>query len=311
MHICHAMCCLCLGVDHGNTQSTVRDVRSRQVVMMYYPLGASLQQGPTAVVPKSQYYSLDRGESPASSEISLNADGPMPADFAARDEWLQQSVDLLGGSVEDGFINHRVEVPPGAVVICHHQLFHRASRSEKGFFRPMVKLGAARISEPLSNGEPSGPPPTLPRSSLMSAMWSFTQGKTISSSSTGESDQVGCISTLHESSSDVQRMEAAHRLAQVASGGGAKATAAMNALLDAFRLHLDNEAASRAAMYGLCAVGDAIVGPICTILSEAAIPGQVDATANGWKLACNAIHVLGQTATKHVSQELALVRYTH
>jgi hypothetical protein len=278
--------------------------------MMYYPLGASLQQGPTAVVPKSQYYALDRGERPASSEIGLDADGVMPADFAARDEWLQQSVDQIGGSVEDGFIDYRVEVPPGAVVICHHQLFHRASRSEKGFFRPMVKLGAARISEPLSGGEPSAPPPALPRSSLMTAMWSFTQGQTSNtpSSSAGSSDLGRCITTLHEHFSDVQRMESAHALAEVASRGGAKATSAMNALLDAFRLHLDNEAASRAAMYGLCAVGDAAVSPICTVLVEAAVPGQVDATANGWKLACNATHVLGQAATTHVSQKLALVR---
>ena len=37
------------GTDHGNTQSTVRDLRNRQSIMMYYPLGASLAQGPTAV----------------------------------------------------------------------------------------------------------------------------------------------------------------------------------------------------------------------------------------------------------------------
>ena len=106
-------------------------------------------------------------------------------------------------------------------------------------------------------------------------------------------------------------MEAAHALAEVASRGRAKASAALNALLDAFRLHLDNEGASRAAMYGLCAVGDAAVSPICTVLAEAAVPGQVDATANGWKLACNATHVLGQAATTHMSQKLALVRALH
>ena len=34
------------GTDHGNTQSTVRDLRQRQCIMMYYPLGASLEMGP-------------------------------------------------------------------------------------------------------------------------------------------------------------------------------------------------------------------------------------------------------------------------
>ena len=66
---------------------TQRDLRNRQIIMMYYPLGASLEQGPTAIVPKSHFFALDRGERPAASEIALAADGPMPAeDLVARDE---------------------------------------------------------------------------------------------------------------------------------------------------------------------------------------------------------------------------------
>ena len=280
---------------------------------MYYPLGASLEQGPTAVVPKSQYYAMDRGERPGASEIGLGADGPMPSDspdFVARDAWLQKSVDRIGGSAEDGFVDYRVVVPPGAVVICHHQLFHRASRSQQGYFRPIVKLGAALISEPVSDGDAASPPSNLPRSSLTTAMWNYAQGQSNNRSGTAASDVATCIRTLHEDPSDVKRLEAAHALADVVTGAACpEATLAMGALLGAFRLHLGNEAASRNAMYGLCAVGDAAVSPVCTVLAEAAKAGQVDSTANGWKLACNATHVLGQTATTHLSQELALVQY--
>ena len=317
------------GTDHGNTQSTVRDLRNRQVIMMYYPLGASLQQGPTAVVPRSQHYALDRGERPGGSEIGLSADGPMPEDFAARDEWLQASADCIGGSVDTGFIDHRVEVPPGSVVICHHQLFHRASRSEEGYFRPMVKLGAARISEP--RGGDSSAPAMLPGSSLQAAMWDYAQGRERTVDTVGVATDVPkLVATLQADPSDVQRMEAAHALADAAVAAGGSG-AAMEALLDAFTTHLQNEAASRNAMCeyasnpdhhnsvardiserllviadGLCAVGDAAVTPVCAVLAEAAVAGQTDTTGIGWKLACNAAHVLGQAATSHESQALAL-----
>lgn len=277
--------------------------------MMYYPFGASLEQGPTAVVPHSQYYALDRGERPQSSEISLSAEGPMPSHFEARDEWLQQSVDQVGGSIEMGFINYRVEVPAGAVIICHHQLFHRASRSEEGYFRPMVKLGAARISEPCLDAETLSPPLNLASSSLLKTMWNYAKGQRTSSSMVAR-NITGCIATLNDDPSDVKRMEASHALAEIASGASVMATVAMDALLDAFRLHLDNEGASRNAMYGLCAVGDMAVRPVCAVLAAAASHGQVDTSANGWKLACNATHILGQVATIHASQELALVRCT-
>ena len=290
------------GTDHGNTQSTVRDLRNRQAIMMYYPLGASLQQGPTAVVPRSQYYALDRGERPGASEIGLSADGPMPEEFELRDKWLQASADLIGGSAEDGFVDYRVEVPPGSVVICHHQLFHRASRSEEGYFRPMVKLGAARISEPLPGDSPA--PPTLPGSSLLGAMWDYAQGRERTVGTVG-ADIPQLVVTLQTDPSDVQRMEAAHALADAAVAAGGRG-AAMEALLDAFGMHLANEAASRNAMYGLCAVGDAAVGPACAVLAKAAAAGQTDDTGKGWKEACNAAHVLGQAATSHGSQALAL-----
>ena len=289
------------GTDHGNTQSTVRDLRQRQVIMMYYPLGASLAQGPTAVVPKSHYYALDRGESPGASEISLNAEGPMPVELVERDTWLQASADLIGGSAEQGFTNHLVTVPPGSVVITHHQLFHRASRAEEGQFRPMVKLGAARISEPRLAPPPRATPTAVTAPSgaqspmLLQAMWSYTQGASRDhgggasvSAAEEEQEQEGKLSslqwTLRHDSFDVRRCEAAHALGALAAAAADDQNSAMTALLESFRMHLANEGASRNAMYGLCASGVGAVGPACVVLTEASVANQADETACGWKL---------------------------
>ena len=235
---------------------------------------------------------MDRGPSPASSEISLGGEGPMPADdLEARDVWLQQSVDTIGG---DGFIDHRVVVPPGSVVVTHHQIFHRASRAEDGTFRPMVKLGAARISEPLPAEAAAADAETAEDSALLQAMRAYTQGQQCPACD-GSADLDALSATLLSDPSDVVRLEAAHALAAAAraEGGGA----ALEALGAAFELHLDNEAASRNAMYGLCAVGPEAVGVATAVLESSSAAGQADEEGSGWKLACNAAHILGQTTT--------------
>jgi hypothetical protein len=108
---------------------------------------------------------------------------------------------------------------------------------------------------------------------------------------------------LRGSASDVQRVEAAHRLAAAAAGGGA---AALAALLGAFaagshtptvgvtrkygpvRLALDlGDASRRAAKYGLSAAG-----PVATDAMAAALAAAVAAQA--WGQVPDVAHVLGQ-----------------
>ena len=97
------------GTDHGPTQSTVRDVMPRQLILFYYPGGATDAQGPTAAVRGSQYVSIDReqpdGEHPrmSSSEDRLGS----PAQIAR-----------LGN--DDFFREERLVCAPGTVVIVHH-----------------------------------------------------------------------------------------------------------------------------------------------------------------------------------------------
>jgi hypothetical protein len=302
------------GTDHGNTQSTVRDIRQRQVIMMYYPLGASLAQGPTAVVPGSQYLSCDRGPMPAGSEVGLSGGGsegggPMPRAHAQRDEWLRRSMGALaGGASGDAFENKLVTVPIGGVIITHHQLFHRASRAQPSNFRPMFKLGAARLSEPLARPPAAAAaccptPATLVDPStttgvlsptLLRCMWSYLHGMSAGSTG-GRPAALGCVrqhaaALMARGGGEVERLEAAHTLAQLASTHsaaaaaaaassddgddgepsqrGAKAeaeavaaAAALAALVTCFRAHLSHEGASRCAMYRLRAISMLIESP--------------------------------------------------
>ena len=81
-------------------------------------------------------------------------------DLAVRDEArVRGARELLGDdSMEEVFVT----VPGGTVVLCHHDLFHRASRSEQGArWRPMLKVAAARMSEPASTLELPPPVPQI------------------------------------------------------------------------------------------------------------------------------------------------------
>ena len=74
----------------------------------------------SAVVPGSQFFSVDTNHLEPDSGVRLAGPGEMPAEHGARDRWLRESIEPLGG---DGFgtadEDLRVVVPPGAVLITH------------------------------------------------------------------------------------------------------------------------------------------------------------------------------------------------
>ncbi len=127
--------------------------------------------------------------------MRLAGPGEMPAEHGARDRWLRESIEPLGG---DGFgtadEDLRVVVPTGAVLIthCEHHcqmahftvssklmlradhIFHRASRHSGGDtpWRPMVKMGAARVSEPAAGAAcPPLPGGGSSTPALLESMW--------------------------------------------------------------------------------------------------------------------------------------------
>eukprot|EP01051_Picozoa_sp_SAG22_P003467 SAG22_NODE_169_length_16721_cov_6.494104_9_plen_699_part_00 len=292
--------------------SVVRDIKPRGLILMYYPNGASLEQGPTAIVPGSNHFMPD-----ADLIVGL---GPMPEPHAARDEWLLKQANSFGDA---GRLDFRVVVPPGSVLLTDYHIYHRASRSAgpDAPWRPNVKLGAARISEPTapavsrpSWGSALLGPQQQPEAhgatpAVHSAVWDWLAGGRPGQqpAAAGGADMAAVErdkAVLRESASDVDRVEAAHRLA-VAAGGAAPApaaVAALEALTDAYLAgvptskravayggaHGDGgDVAHRAAKYGLCAAGPAATEAVAAALAAAV-------SAQNWAAVPSAAHVLGQ-----------------
>lgn len=273
--------------------SVVRDIKPRGVILMYYPNGATLDQGPTAVVPGSNYFMPD-------SDRVANL-GPMPKSHAARDEWLLQQANSFG---DEGREDFRVVVPPGAVLITDYHIYHRASRNAgpDAPWRPNVKMGASRISEPVYATLPQWPPVKLARPldgtpAVHKSVWAWLTGSSVPTESNIAIEED--VERMHESKSEVERVEAAHRLASAAAGGNARA---LDALLDAFNrgFHTSAKAISyggafgdggdgvhRAAKYGLCSAGPAAAAAMLPDLTNAVASAQ-------WQLVPDTCHVIGQ-----------------
>ena len=144
--------------------------------------------------------------------------GPMPESHEARDEWLLKQANSFG---DEGRQDFRAVVPPGAVLLTDYHIYHRASRNAgpDAPWRPNVKMGASRISEPTAKENlPSwdvmtGLPDTTP--AVHSAVWSWLAGRAprhldaqaVALNTTPDA------AVLCSSASDVERVEAAHRFA--------------------------------------------------------------------------------------------------
>lgn len=146
------------GTDHGPTMSTVRDHRPRHVIVMFYPVDTTVDLGPTAVIPRTQYTSVDR-EGFHNSEERLSTFLRPPhgqaahrppeawaAAHAANDKFhaqltpkqadvarMDQAVALLG---DTSMREVKVVVPAGSIVICVRIILqrHRPTTGAAAFF---------------------------------------------------------------------------------------------------------------------------------------------------------------------------------
>eukprot|EP01052_Picozoa_sp_SAG31_P032967 SAG31_NODE_3670_length_4002_cov_17.262875_1_plen_745_part_00 len=150
----------------------VREHSARGLILMYYPNGCTLEMGCTAVCRGSQFLTVDRHRWP-NSEDRLDVGVPPQAlasdeqalthwrmldekarrvpsveDPVARNEALAAPISKLGLRAENAEV--RVVVPPGGVLLCHRECFHRATRAMEGAaWRPMFKMGASRVCDPV------------------------------------------------------------------------------------------------------------------------------------------------------------------
>ena len=161
------------GTDHGPTMSTVRDHRPRHVIVMYYPIETTVDLGPTTILPRTQYTSVDRegfhnseerlspfmrppptGADPVNPTEVWQAAHSREAAYTAGQSLEEQdatriahAIELLGDAT---LAEKKVVLPAGAVLICHIDLYHRASRkSPDAPWRPMFAVrSVSRVSDP-------------------------------------------------------------------------------------------------------------------------------------------------------------------
>ena len=114
---------------------------------MYYPAEVTEDMGPTSVIPRTQYWTVDRRGFNQNEERldpamtpPLDADGWRAAnaemgahlssdDLGVRDARLAAAVELMGPGVHE---RKCITVEPGTVAFIHFDIFHRGSRSIRG-----------------------------------------------------------------------------------------------------------------------------------------------------------------------------------
>ncbi len=142
-----------------NERAHQRSHRPEWAILFYYPEAVDETNGPTEIIPGSQYFTVDNelpdGEFRPDDRVVPNIDNKVfgGPDLALRDR--QQAEALEQGLPIPGLTRRFLQVPAGSAVLAHYDLFHRGSRVA-GAERPryMYKFNLVRAHEP-SRDQPS------------------------------------------------------------------------------------------------------------------------------------------------------------
>lgn len=254
------------------TPVAIKAHEPRGVIMMYYPNGASVEMGPTAVCPGSMYFGRDMRGAP---DLSEQHDVHDTADEDHGDP-ATRAIAAIGLPRDSQRI---ISVPPGSILVAHEHLFHRGTASSQGSrFRPAFKMSARRVSEPRPRDPQRTTRPEFQNEEapfgytgapaatqvIYEASWAWLCGGRQSGGSVPHVSVCEAANTLRTSSSEVERTGAAYCLARTECGvAGADALLASAASIDGGLIGTPRsvndedsapECVRRAAFYGLRAV---------------------------------------------------------
>lgn len=136
-----------------NDRAHYRTHRPNWAMLFYYPQRVTDDNGPTEVLPGTQYWTTNfemadgkwhRGDA---VDKKVRQEALRNGDDAVRDAYIDKVVDSLGIS---RLARHRIHVPPGGVVLAHYDLMHRGTRTAPTFDgrRFMYKFYLLRSRDP-------------------------------------------------------------------------------------------------------------------------------------------------------------------
>lgn len=142
-----------------NERAHQRSHRPEWAILFYYPEAVDETNGPTEIVPGTQYFTvdneLDDGGFDPIDRIVRDVDNAVfhGPDLALRDR--QQAEALRRGLPIPGLERRFLHLPAGSVILAHYDLFHRGTRvagAERR--RYMYKFNMVRAKEPVRTGRP-------------------------------------------------------------------------------------------------------------------------------------------------------------
>ena len=238
-----------------NERGHYRPHRPDWALLFYYPQEVTLANGPTEVIPGSQYWTTDF-EKPDGSwypgdllDKTLDRKQLAADDLEQRDRVIARGLDMLGvPGVERRFLT----VPKGAFVVSSYDIVHRGSRTQPDQPpRFMYKFYFARThvpAEPAWKGRQVSLDLTRVRRELEGVVryiWRWSGGRVAEAETMA--DAAGLLSAGRED----QKVAAAYALAEQ---GDADSLATLRAGLDS-----EIESTRRASAYGLRAAGQQAV----------------------------------------------------
>ena len=247
-----------------NERGHYRSHRPDWVILFYYPQAVTLDNGPTEIVPFSQYWTTDiekpdggwrRGDP---VDHTLSRDVLQGEDLEARDAALAASLGKLGvPDLERRF----VQVPAGSVVIGNYDLIHRGSRTlPASAARYMFKFYYARTRAPqaASCTEPALADLRADLHSVVQSIHAWSRGQRRRVDLTSE--HIERLARDLASNCESSRVAAAYEL------GAARDADSLARLLEG--LNSPAEATRRAAAYGLRERADEAAAPLQRALVE-------------------------------------------
>lgn len=253
-----------------NDRAHYRTHRPNWAMLFYYPQQVTDDNGPTEVLPGTQYWTTNfemadgrwhRGDA---LDKKVRQEALRNGDDTVRDAYIDEVVDSLGMG---RLARHRIHVPPGGVVLAHYDLMHRGTRTAPTFDgrRFMYKFYLLRSRDPCrpSWHNRAEAPPRVPGHTCLNGVveriWHWLRGDAGWRPAVKREDQVDLIVSA---GSEDERIRLAYELGWLArdDAGIAREIAVL--------LTADDEALRRSMVYAAGVAGPTVEAGVLRALDS-------------------------------------------